>query len=94
MIPFEPSADQEAELTRLAHEKGTGTEVLVAEAVHAYIEREHKLAELRRDIQLGDEQFERGEYTEYDDETLKAFFEDIKRSGRERLKAKQQHASQ
>ena len=94
MIPFEPPAEDEAELKRLAREKGTATEVLVAEASHAYIEREHKLAELRREIQLGDEQFERGEYTEYDDETLKDFFEDIKRSGRERLKAKRQHTSQ
>jgi putative addiction module CopG family antidote len=52
--------------------------------------RERKLYELRRDIDAGFAQIERGEGIELkDDESLRAFFEDIKRRGRERLNAGQ-----
>ena len=52
--------------------------------------RERKLYELRRDIDAGLAQLERGESIELeDDEALREFFEDIKRRGRERLRASQ-----
>jgi prevent-host-death family protein len=44
-----------------------------------------KLETLRREIAIGIEQLENGEYTEYDEESLPAFFEDIKARGRKRL---------
>jgi antitoxin ParD1/3/4 len=52
--------------------------------------RERKLYELRQDIDAGWTQLERGESIELkDDEALREFFEDIKRRGRERLRASQ-----
>ena len=47
--------------------------------------REMKLAELRKEIQVGVDQIEAGEYTEYTEETLGDFFEGIKRDGRRDL---------
>ena len=50
--------------------------------------RERRLYELRREIDVGLEQLDRGEGIEFEDEqALKAFFEDIKQRGRERLEA-------
>ena len=52
--------------------------------------RQHKLYELRSAIDVGLEQLERGEGIEIEDEqSLRGFFEDIKRRGRERLDSKQ-----
>ncbi|MEM6753235.1 MAG: type II toxin-antitoxin system Phd/YefM family antitoxin [Cyanobacteria bacterium P01_C01_bin.38] len=44
-----------------------------------------KLETLRREIAVGIEQLEGGEYTEYDEESLATFFEDIKTRGRKKL---------
>ncbi|MBW4633941.1 MAG: type II toxin-antitoxin system Phd/YefM family antitoxin [Iphinoe sp. HA4291-MV1] len=44
-----------------------------------------KLEALRREIGIGIEQLENGQYTEYDEESLSAFLEDIKARGRKRL---------
>jgi antitoxin ParD1/3/4 len=50
--------------------------------------RERKLYELRRDVDAGLAQLERGESIELkDDEALGEFFEDIKRRGKGRLQA-------
>ena len=52
--------------------------------------RDRRLYELRSDIQAGLEQLERGEGIELEDQrALRAFFDDIKARGRQRLKAKQ-----
>jgi antitoxin ParD1/3/4 len=51
--------------------------------------REQKLDQLRRDIDLGIAQIERGEGIELaDEQAVDAFFEDIKTRGRQRLEAK------
>jgi len=42
--------------------------------------------EVRRLVAEGTSALERGDYVDYDDESLKAFFEKIKREGRERRK--------
>lgn len=47
--------------------------------------RQIRLEELRKEIAIGIEQLDRGEFTECDEESLGQFFEDIKRRGRERL---------
>ena len=47
-----------------------------------------KLEALRRDIAVGIEQLENGQYTEYDEESLSALFEDIKARGLKRLAQK------
>ena len=52
--------------------------------------RDRRLYELRSDIQAGLAQLERGEGIELEDEqALRAFFDDVKARGRQRLKAKQ-----
>jgi antitoxin ParD1/3/4 len=52
--------------------------------------RERKVYELRREIDAGLAQIERGEGIELkDDEVLREFFEDIRLRGRERLQASQ-----
>src|SRR6266702_2105832 len=47
--------------------------------------RQCRLEELRREIQIGLEQLDRGEYTVYDDKSLKGLAEEIKAEGRRRL---------
>jgi antitoxin ParD1/3/4 len=52
-----------------------------------------RLEALRKEIAIGIEQIERGEYTEYDEVSLKEMFEQIKARGRQRL-AEQGNKSQ
>lgn len=47
--------------------------------------RELKLDALRRDIQVGIDQIEAGEYTEYTEETLDELFEEIMSEGRREM---------
>jgi hypothetical protein len=44
-----------------------------------------KFETLRQEIAIGIEQIENGQYSEYDEESLLAFFEGIKARGRKRL---------
>ena len=43
---------------------------------------DNALEGLRKEVQIGLDQFDRGEFTEYDEESLRKFFEDIKAEGR------------
>jgi prevent-host-death family protein len=47
--------------------------------------RELKLAALRQDLQIGIDQLENGQYTDYNEETLDQLFDDICRDGRQSL---------
>jgi prevent-host-death family protein len=47
--------------------------------------RELKLAALRQDLQVGIDQLENGQYTDYNEETLDQLFDDICRDGRKSL---------
>lgn len=49
--------------------------------------RQAKLEQLRRDLDIGIEQIERGQYKVYDSEGLKRLAEEIKAEGRRRLDA-------
>jgi putative addiction module CopG family antidote len=60
-------------------------EQVVGEALRLLAERDRRLEEFRREIQVGLDQFYRGEYTEYDEESLKEFFEQVKAEGRQSL---------
>ena len=52
--------------------------------------RQRKLHELRRDVDAGLHQLDRGEGIQIgSEESLAAFFDDVKKRGRERLEAKQ-----
>ncbi len=50
--------------------------------------REMRLEDLRKEIQIGIDQLERGESTEYTTETLHELFDDIRARGKERLEAR------
>jgi antitoxin ParD1/3/4 len=63
---------------------------VVREALRMLEERDLRLADLRKEIAVGVEQLEHGEYTTYDQDTIGDFFEEIKKEGRKRLKAKSQ----
>ena len=58
-------------------------EQVVGEALRLLVERNRRLEEFRREIQIGLDQLDRGEYTEYDEESLHEFFEQIKAEGRQ-----------
>jgi antitoxin ParD1/3/4 len=65
---------------------GFQTEVqVVSEALRLLEERDRHVEALRREIQVGLDELERGEQTEYDDESLKGFFEQVKAEGRRAL---------
>ena len=63
----------------------TASEV-VREGLRLLKERD-QLEELRREIRIGFEEIERGEYTEYDETTIKDLQADIKARGMARLAA-------
>jgi putative addiction module CopG family antidote len=58
---------------------------LVAEAVRLLRECERRLEELRKELQPALEALDRGEYTEYDENSLRDMIEDVKARGRTRL---------
>jgi len=62
------------------------TEV-VGQALRLLQQRQQKIEDLRREIQLGLDQLDRGEGIELDEEGLDAFFEEIKSRGRAELEA-------
>ena len=61
-------------------EFGSETEV-VGEAIRLLEERERRLAALCPEIQVGLDQLDRGDCTEYDENSLKEFFEQLKAEG-------------
>ena len=64
--------------TVIDHGQFQTEEQVVGEALRLLAERNRRVEEFRREVQVGLDQLERGEYTEYDDESLKEFFEQIK----------------
>lgn len=44
-----------------------------------------RLTQLKKDVQIGIDQLERGEYTTYDEKGLAELFERLKKEGREQL---------
>jgi antitoxin ParD1/3/4 len=69
----------------LAAGKYASREELVAEAVRLLRERERRIKELREEILPALERLDRGEYTEYDEGSLRDLMEDVKARGRVRL---------
>jgi antitoxin ParD1/3/4 len=63
---------------------------VIAKALALLEEYDRELAELREKVQAGIAQLENGQYTDYDEEGLRALKERIKTQGRERLRARQQ----
>jgi antitoxin ParD1/3/4 len=67
----------------------TASEV-VREALRVLTERDGQLA-LRREVQEGFAQIDRGEYEEYDESTIKDLVADIQSRGKKRLAAKRKN---
>ena len=60
---------------------------VVGEALRLLEERQQTADYLRREMQLGLDELDRGEYVEYDETSLKEFFEQIKAEGRKTLRS-------
>jgi putative addiction module CopG family antidote len=63
---------------------------VVGEALRLLKDRQERLDRLRHEIQPALERLDRGEGIELDDQSLDAFFEDIKARGDERLEVTQE----
>lgn len=62
---------------------------VIAAGLRLLLDRERKLEWLRSEIQIGIDELDRGEGIELkDDAALRAYFDDIKARGRERLAAR------
>ena len=60
---------------------------LLLEAVRLLADRDRRREELRRELQIGRDQLDRGEYTEYDEETLRQRFDQLKQRAQRRIEA-------
>ncbi len=65
---------------------------LLLEAVRLLAQRDRRREELRRELQIGRDQLDRGEYTEYDEHTLRERFDQLQQRGRERYEASRKGA--
>ncbi len=61
-------------------------EVLL-QGVRLLAERNRRVEALRRELQIGRDQLDRGEFTEHDQESLRALFDEIQTEGRQRYEA-------
>ena len=52
--------------------------------------REHRLSQLRKEVDIGLEQIAQGQYTDYDANDLQPLVDDIQAEGRRRLAARRQ----
>ncbi len=61
---------------------------VVAEALRILEERRQTTEYLRREMQVGLDELDRGEYVEFDEVSLKEFFEQVKAEGRRDLEGR------
>ena len=83
-IPLTPELQQLVEQGLASGNYGSRDELLL-EAVRLLARRDQQREELRRQIQIGCDQLDRGEYTEYDEEGLREQFEQLKARVRQRI---------
>jgi antitoxin ParD1/3/4 len=57
-------------------------EQVVGEALRLFAERNDRLEKIRSEIQVGIDQLDHGDYTEYDAESLTEFFDQLKAESR------------
>lgn len=77
------------ELRRLVHEvfatgRYASEDDLLIEAVRLLSERTRRLEDLRQQLQIGRDQLECDQYTDYDDVSLRVFFDELQQRGRDR----------
>jgi antitoxin ParD1/3/4 len=83
-IAISPELQQLVEQGLASGNYGSRDELLL-EAVRLLARRDQQREELRRQIQLGRDQLDRGEYTEYDDDSLRERFEQLKERAQRRI---------
>jgi antitoxin ParD1/3/4 len=69
----------------IARGQFTSETQVVSEALRLLEERDRQADFLRREMLIGVEELDRGEYVEYDDVSLKEFLEQVKAEGRQAL---------
>ena len=69
----------------LASGKYGSQDELLVEAVRLLAERDRRREQLRQELQIGRDQLDRGEYTEYDEKTLRERFDQLKDRVRQRI---------
>ncbi len=71
------------------HELATGNygseNELLLEAVRLLADRDHRREQLRCELQIGRDQLDRGEYTEYDERALRERFDQLKQRVQQRI---------
>ena len=82
------SPEQQSALDDLAASTGRDVSTLVADAVDDLLHRQHNLAILREELQVGIDELERGEGILLTEETMQEFFDDICREGRAEFERK------
>jgi antitoxin ParD1/3/4 len=60
---------------------------LMLEALRMLAQRDERREELRKELQIGRDQLDRGEYAEYDEVSLRQFFDELQQQGRQRYEA-------
>jgi antitoxin ParD1/3/4 len=80
-----PASFQAFVRTAVASGQFQSEEQMVEEALRLLSQRDRRREEFRRQVQIGTDQLQRGEYTDFDDESLDEFFEQIKVEGRKEL---------
>ncbi len=65
---------------------------MVAEALRVLEERRQTTEYLRGEMQVGLDELDRGEYEEFDEHSLKEFFDRVKAEGRKELEARQKNS--
>ncbi len=81
---FSPELQQLVERELAAGSYRSEDELLLA-AVRLLAQRDRRREELRREIQIGRDQLDRGEYTEYDEQTLRELFDQLKQRAQRRI---------
>jgi antitoxin ParD1/3/4 len=84
--PFSPDLEQLV-VQQLATGRFDSENEVLLEAMRLLAARERKIEDLRREIQIGRDQLDRGEYTEYDEVSLREYFDELQEQGRRRYEA-------
>jgi antitoxin ParD1/3/4 len=54
---------------------------VVAAALRLLQQRQHRVEQLRAELQIGRDQLDRGDYTEHDEDSLRELFDEIQNAG-------------
>lgn len=84
--------EQEAALNEIAARAERSRADLVAEAVDRFIEQEHQLEWLNNELQVAEDELNRGEGIELTDETIGDFFDQICKEARAEFERKKRPA--